>query len=426
MSKHKITMTPYMTKVVNKKIVLDCLLANSPTSRAEVARRLQLSKPTVSLIVAELVAEGLVRETGVRQSGLGRPSVEIELDPMSRLAIGVELGVAVSRLIVTDILARPIDSPLSSAEMQIDTSTPERAAIGLAQAIGDAMAGLREGGLMARGARVIGAGVGVPAVVNSVSQEIVGSNPLEWSGPAPFGAVIRQHVDVPILVAQRVMAAAWAERWFGRGRTVHSLVYARIGSGAATGIILNDQLYMGASHLAGDIANMTFLPHGSPTDLHQPVALKSLVTREALVSRARQLLLEGAFTASSALDGAGGDPARITLGLLCRGAVDGDPLCRKVIVEAGRFVGVAMANVIGVLNPAVVVLGGPLADAGQAYLEAVREQVRLCCNRYAAGAVEIGLSELGDRAPALGMASLAIQQFLSPAALPDMRTPMAS
>jgi predicted NBD/HSP70 family sugar kinase len=426
MTKHKITMTPYMTKVVNKRIVLDYLLANSPTSRAEIARRLRLSKPTVSMIVAELVAEGLIRETGVRQSGLGRPSVEIELDPMSRLAIGVELGVAVSRLIVTDILARPIDSPLSCAEMQIDTSTPGRAAIGLAQAIHSAAAGLRQAGLADGGARIIGAGVGVPAVVDAESQEIISSNPLEWSGPTPFGAVIRQHVDMPILVAQRVMAAAWAERRFGRGRAVHSLVYARIGSGAAMGIILSDQLYMGASHLAGDIANMTFLPHGSPTDLHQPVALKSLVTREALIARARRLLLECAFSASSALDKAGGDPARITLEMLCQGAVEGDALCRKVIVEAGRFVGVAMANVIGILNPDVVVLGGPLADAGQAYLEAVREQVRMCCNRYASNAVEISLSELGERAPALGMASLAIQQFLSPAALPDMRTPMAS
>ena len=424
---HKLTMTPEMTKVVNKNVVLNFLLANSPTSRAEIARTLQLSKPTVSMIVSELVDEGLARETGVKQSGLGRPWVNIELNPLSRFAIGLELGTITTRVIVTDLLARPVDCLGAAGRSHIDASTPDKAALGLAQAINHAIDQLRESNLIDnRGkARVVGIGIGVPAVVDSQTQEIIGSNPLNWSGPTPFGSIIQQHVSVPILVTQRVMAAAWAERTYGLGRHVQSLVYARIGSGVAAGIVLNNQLYTGISHYAGNLAGMTFLAHGSSVDLLQPVSLQALVTREALMARARQLLLGGTFTTSSALDAAGGNPAAITLELLCQGALQDDPLCRKVIAEAGNFVGLALANVVNILNPAMVVLGGPLAQAGQIFLQAVREQIQASCNRNAYQGLEVCLSEVGEQAPALGAASLAIRQFLSPTALPDIRQPLA-
>src|SRR5512133_64753 len=109
MSKKRITMTPDMTKLINKRIVLEHLLRHSPTSRAEIARYLQLSKPTVSLIVSELVQEGFARESGAKRSSQGRPSIEIEFNPHARYAIGVELDVFTARLIVTDLLTNTFD-----------------------------------------------------------------------------------------------------------------------------------------------------------------------------------------------------------------------------------------------------------------------------------------------------------------------------
>ena len=430
MTKKRMTMTPDMTKVVNKRIVLEHLLRHSPTSRADIARDLQLSKPTVSLIVSELVREGFARELGAKRSGQGRPSISIELNARARYAIGVELGVSSARLIITDLLMQPIVETLPIVRADVDTSTPERAALSLSSIIKQAVAELAShqrssGGAREHAPRVVGIGIGVPAVVNSESMEIIGSNPLNWSGPAPFGTIIHEQVQAPVLVTQRVLAAAWAERMFGGGRDVKTLVFARFGSGVATGIVISDQLYTGASYFAGDIASMTFLPHYSAADLVQPVNLQSLVTREAIADRARQLLLQGVYTASSALDAAGGDPFKITLDMLCQGALDNDPLSRRVIVEVGQFIGIAIANLVGILNPPLVVMGGPLIRAGHVLLSAVRDQVKRCCNRYDQVPVRIILSELGERAPALGAASLAIKQFLSPMQFPDVRHPMS-
>jgi predicted NBD/HSP70 family sugar kinase len=425
MSKKQITMTPDMAKLVNKRIVLEHLIQHSPTSRAEIARFLHLSKPTVSLIVAELIGEGLVRELGARKSGQGRPSIEVELNPRARYAIGIELDVSSALLMITDLLSRPLDDVPSFIQAEVDTTTPEQAALGISAFIKRVIAELAqhtEG--RNHQPRLVGVGIGVPAVVNSQTMEVISSNPLNWSGPAPFGTIVQDQLDVPVLVTQRVMAAAWAEHTFGNAREAASMVFARFGSGVASGIILNDQLYTGASNFAGDIASMTFLPHGTDANHAQPVSLQALVTREAITARARQLLLEGAFRTSSALAAAGGDPLHITLEMLCDGAVQDDALSRCVISEAGQYVGVAMANLIGILNPTLVVLGGPLTQAGDVLLEAVRDQVWRCCNRHEHGSVRIVFSELGDRAPALGAANLAIRQFLSPTPLPDMRTPL--
>ena len=431
MSNKRITMTPDMTKLVNKRIVLEHLLRHSPTSRAEIARHLELSKPTVSLIVAELVREGFVRELGAKRSGQGRPSIEVELNPQARYAVGVELDVSSALLIITDLLTQPIDSAPAVIQKEIDTATPERAAESLSVVIKDILSEVdypakSAGRAVERQPKLVGIGIGVPAVVNSETMEVISSNPLNWSGPAPFGAIVKEQVRSPVLVTQRVMAAAWAEHTFGNARGTDSMVFARFGSGVATGIILNDQLYTGASHFAGDIASMTFLPHGPAMDLVQPVSLQSLVTRDAITARARQFLVEGVFTSSSALDAAGGDLHSITLEMLCDGALNNDALSRRVIIEAGRFIGVALANLIGILNPALVVLGGPLTRAGCVLVESVRDQVERCCNRHEQSSVHIIISELGDRAPALGAANLAIRQFLSPTRLPNVRTPLVS
>ena len=435
----RLTMTPDMTKVVNRRAVLDYLLKHGRTSRVEIGQALQLSKPTVSLIVSELTQEGFIREMGLKQVGLGRPFLQIELDTRARFAIGVELGVSTSRLIVTDILERPLDESLAWREMQIDTRTPLTAARGLCRAIKDVLDKLGHD-------RVLGVGVGVPAIINSSTMEIVGSNPLNWNGPSPFGSIIQDRLKVPVLVTQRVMAAAWAERMFGCGQQAHTLLYARFGSGIATGIILNDQIYTGASHMAGDIAHMTVIADVETAESIEPMAdrdgqrdgqhvgrkladtavsalaskhemrLQDLISREAITRRAQQL----SSAASAPLS------APLTLEGLCEAARAGDEISRKVIEEAGRYIGIALSNVVGVLNPQIVVIGGPLAAAGEVLLNAVSREMQVRCSPYAYSTVKLFLSELGDRAPAWGAASLALKQFLSPTRLPHVLTPFAA
>ena len=414
-------MTPDMTKVVNRRAVLDYLLKHGRTSRVEIGQALQLSKPTVSLIVSELTQEGFIHEIGLKQVGLGRPFLQIELDARSRFAIGVELGVSTSRLIVTDILEQPLDEPFAWREMKIDTRTPSTAAQGLCRAIKDVIGQLGH-------ERVLGVGVGVPAIINSNTMQIVGSNPLNWNGPSPFGSIIQDRLKVPVLVTQRVMAAAWAERMFGCGQQAHTLLYARFGSGIATGIILNDQIYTGASHMAGDIANMTVIADGfhdgrrdeskssnATSGLNNEVWLQNLISREAITRRAQQLVPAN-------------DPAlpELTLESVCRAARDGHEIAASIIEEAGRYIGIAISNVIGILNPEIVVIGGPLATAGDVLLGAVSREMQARCSPYAYSAVKLFLSELGERAPAWGAASLALKQFISPARLPEMRMPFAS
>jgi len=420
MADRVMTMTPDMTKVVNKRAVLDYLLSHNCTSRVEIGRALQLSKPTVSMIVAELAEEGFVKEIGLKQAGVGRPFLQIQLNPEARLAVGVEIGVSASKIIVTDILGRQIEQTFEDASVSIDISSPETAALDIAQAINRVIRKLDR-------KRVLGVGIGVPAIVNSRTMEIVGSNPLNWDArnqPAPFGSIIQQRVKLPVLVTQRVMAAAWAERTFGYGRDlgVHTLVYARFGSGVAAGIIINDQLYVGSSFMAGDIANMGFYStalDGEVESNGNAGTLQTLVTRQALVERAKHLIVQRGHDATRLV------ATNLTLEGICLAAREGDSLARQVLIEAGKHIGRALSNVIGILNPEIVTLGGPLTHAGDVLLDAVNDELSRRCSRFALSSVQVRISELGDRAEALGAASLAITQFLSPTRVHGVRTPLA-
>jgi glucokinase len=313
-------------------------------------------------------------------------------------------------------LAQPLPEDYSWREVSVDTNSPASAAKGLSKVIREVVAHLGED-------RVIGVGIGVPAIINSVTMQIVGSNPLNWSGPAQFGSIIRERVTPPVLVTQRVMAAAWAEHMFGSGRDAHTLLYARFGSGIATGIILNDQIYTGSSYMAGDIASMTVMvtePNLARTrerDLKSQREgwLQNLVSRDAIVRRTRQLLLARRQTLPD-----------MTLEGICRAANAGHEVATSVIEEAGHYIGIALSNLIGILNPEVVALGGPLTEGGNTLLNAVSHEVQARCSPYAYSAVKVFLSTLGDRAAAWGAASLALQQFLSPTGLPDLRMPLAS
>src|SRR6476660_1811286 len=140
MSKKRLTMTPDLTKLINKRIVLEHLLSHSPTSRAEMARHLQLSKPTVSLIVSELVREGFVRELGAKRNGQGRPSIEVEMNPRARYAEGIEMDVSSALLFITYLLTHPIDDVPSFIQIEVDTATPERAAVSLSARIKEVIA----------------------------------------------------------------------------------------------------------------------------------------------------------------------------------------------------------------------------------------------------------------------------------------------
>ena len=390
-----------LAKQVNRHLVYEFVRTAGITSRVQIARATRLSKPTVSAIVAELIQEGYLREIGSRATHVGRPHALLEFNPQARYALGAEIGGQACQVVLTDLHANVFQSvviPLSS----LDVETVLNALVeGVRQVIQ---------GVEAR--RVLGIGVGVPGLIDPRQSLVTYSVVLGWQEAVPLGDLLTQKLGLRVTLLHRVMAAAWGEKWYGAGRQADHLLYIRVGSGVAAGLILNGQLYLGQTANAGEFGHMTILPDGPLCHCGNRGCIAALVSSQALIVRARHLLRTGV---SSVLPELVQDRLdRLTLDHLIQATQNGDPVATQVIREAGEYLGIAVANLVNLLNPNLVIIGGPLGQAGPPLFDVLRAEVRRRALSSLLAVAEIIPSQLGSQAAAIGAAGLILRQVMVP------------
>jgi predicted NBD/HSP70 family sugar kinase len=348
----------------NRRRVLDALRAAGTTSRADLARRTGLSRTTVSSLVGDLVREGLVAEHVDRASAPGaqggRPPVLVSLGRQAGVAVGIDFGKSHVTVAVAD-LGHAI---LAEIRRQLpgDHSAEEGLDVG-AELVGAALA---EAGVD-RDA-VLGVGMGLP------------------------GPIHRERLGLPVRVDNDANLGALAEHSWGAGVDVDDLMYLKLATGIGAGFVLGGRLYAGAGGTAGEIGHMIIDEDGPVCRCANRGCLETLASGAAAVELLRPTL---------------GDD--LTLGRLVEMTVQGDPACRRVVADAGRHLGRAVASVVNLLNPRHVIVGGELAACGDVLLEPLRTECRRHAISSAAGDVEVIRSTLGDRAQVLGAVALVLR-----------------
>jgi predicted NBD/HSP70 family sugar kinase len=368
--------------------VIDALRAEPVISRADIARRTGLSRSTVSTLVADLLAHGLVVErdgggTVAHGEHGGRPPILLSFDPSGGAAVGIDFGHSHVRVVVSDLASNLL------AERRVALDTDHDAQDGL-----DAAASLVEDALAAAGvdrARVVGAGVGLPGPIEQPSG-LVGSAAIlpGWVG-VTAAEEMRTRLDLPIAVDNDANLGALAEAAFGAARDARDLVYLKVSSGIGAGLILNGRLYRGADGLAGELGHRLVDPGGRVCRCGNRGCLETVASSGALLAALRpehgdDLTVEGMLA-------------------LARG---GDAAAREVLWDAGRALGSAAADLLNLLNPRLVVVGGELADAGELLLEGMRASIAEAALPPAASHARIVTGVLGLRAPVLGAVALVV------------------
>jgi predicted NBD/HSP70 family sugar kinase len=212
---------------------------------------------------------------------------------------------------------------------------------------------------------------------------------------------MRRRLQLPIAVDNDANLGALAEAAFGAARDASDLVYIKVSSGIGAGLILNGRLYRGAAGLAGELGHVLVDPDGLVCRCGNRGCLETLAAAEAL---------------SDLLSRSHGKSLTVTEMLAL--ARDADLGCQRVIADAGRVVGRAVADLCNYLNPDLVVVGGDLSAAGDLVLEPMREAVRRFAIPAAAEDVEIVAGTLGDRAELLGALALAGHESEDPLTVP--------
>jgi predicted NBD/HSP70 family sugar kinase len=372
----------------NRRRVLDALRSAGTTSRADLARRTGLSRTTVSSLVGDLVREGLVAEHVDRAAAPGaqggRPPVLVSLDRQAGVAVGIDFGKSHLTVAIAD-LAHTI-----LAEQRRALPSDHAAEEGLdvaAELVGSALA---EAGVDRDS--VLGVGMGLPGPIHRDSGTVGSSAILPgWVGVRAAEAM-GGRLGLPVRVDNDANLGALAEHAWGAGVDVDDLIYLKLATGIGAGFVLAGRVYVGAGGTAGEIGHMIVDEDGPVCRCANRGCLETLASGAAIVELLRPTL---------------GD--ELTLQQVVDLTVRGDPACRRVVADAGRHIGRAVANVVNLINPRHVIVGGELAACGDVLLEPLRTECRRHAISSAAGDVEVMRSTLGERAQVLGAVALVLR-----------------
>jgi predicted NBD/HSP70 family sugar kinase len=370
---------------LNRLRVVDALRRAGTASRSELARMTGLSRTTVATLVSDLQGRGLIVEqpdARPEPSGRGRPPVLLRLDASAGAALGLDFGHRHVRVAVADLSSTVLAEHF--VELDVD-GAPEEALDAAAELVTSVLA---EAGV--ERSRVIGAGMALSAPIDS-EKGVVGSTVLPtWAG-IQAGEELSRRLQIPVELDNDANLGALAEVSFGAGRGFADVVYVMMSSGIGAGLVLGGQLYHGASGIAGELGHVQVRPDGAVCRCGSRGCLETVAATGALLS------LLGATHG-----------ADLTLRDMLDLVADGDLAAKRVVNDAGRAVGRAVADLCNFLNPAAVIVGGDLSLAGDALLDGVREEIDRYALPGAAEAVEVKAGVLGDRAEMLGALAVVI------------------
>ncbi len=377
-------------------------------SRAEIARRTRLSRSTVSEIVAGLLPTGLVEEIGIGPSRGGRPPIVLEFKDDACGILGVEMGAAHVAVALTDLRGRVLEWRQQSHPVRSDPEGTRALMVDLCDACLEAWPhGIEQ---------LVGVGVAVPSPVDPRHPESLSEVVLpDWQGESGLAGLLARY-GVPLLVDNDANLGALAERWWGVGRGVDDFAYVKVATGVGSGHVIGGKIYRGATGVAGEIGHMAIDPHGGPCICGLRGCLATLVGGPALVKRARTLTGEHP---ESAMAG-----QTITLDTIVDAALAGDPWAGTLVQEAAESLGIAVAGLLNLMNPSMVVFGGELARLGERLLAPLRETIRQRTLISSLVVSEVRTSALGPRAIAVGAATLVLEAALADSQIFPRATPV--
>ena len=248
-------------------------------------------------------------------------------------------------------------------------------------------------------------GVGAAGYISASRSEVMFAPNLAWRD-VDLRSELEERVDVPVVIENDANAAAWGEFRFGAAADADDLLLVTVGTGVGGGIVNDGEVFRGSFGAAAEIGHLRVVPDGRECGCGNRGCLEQYGSGTALVRSARAEAQTP--EAAALLAAAGGDPERITGPMITTLAQQGDPFCVAQLAEIGRWLGEGIASLAAVLDPAVVVLGGGVSDAGDLLLEPIRTAFldQLPAREYRPEA-EIRLATLGNRAGMIGAADLA-------------------
>jgi predicted NBD/HSP70 family sugar kinase len=385
-------LSPTVSSPASAGFLLKLIREEVAVTRADLARVTGLSRSTVAQRVDALLAKGLVYDTGGSVSTGGRPPAVLAFNRDAGVVLVADLGATHSRVAVSDLAGTPLAERASDLEIGLG---PEAVLAWLDERFAELL-----GEVGRSQEEVRGIGVGVPGPVEFGSGRPVNPPIMPGWDDFPIPEWFADRYSAPVLVDNDVNIMARGEHWTHWRETDH-LLLIKVGTGIGCGIVADGHIHRGARGAAGDIGHIR-----ATTDEEVVCRCGNVGCLEAIA---------GGQALADRLTAQGTDAARSRD--VVRLVRSGDAGAIRMVRDAGRTLGEVLAGTVNFFNPAVIVLGGDIAEAHAQLLAGVREGIFSRSLPLATRDLRIVPSRLGDRAGVIGAATMAIEHVLSPDAV---------
>jgi N-acetylglucosamine repressor len=382
------------TKEHNRNLVLKHIFQHESISRADIARTTRLTATTVSDIVADLIEEGLVSETGVGHSIGGKNPILLNLLEDAKWLIGLDLAHNQFRGAVVNLRGK-IHKVIT---LPVNDCTGDEALALVYEILDQLIEGISQ--------PLLGIGVGAPGLINTTEGMIVNSVNLNWVN-LPLTYLLKKRYHLPVYILNDSQAAAIGEYTFGKEHQAdEDLIVINVRHGIGAGIVINGDLFQGDGGSAGEIGHIIVVPEGGALcRCGKKGCLETVASAQALIKRVRSLLSQ--YPNSQLAQ----NPQAINLESIEKAFINNDPLACQTVLETAHFIGLAISSLVGILNIQKIFLAGDMTRFGEPWLAEIKNTMMNSCLAEAAQATRVEIGQLSENGIILGTSAIMVNNY---------------
>jgi predicted NBD/HSP70 family sugar kinase len=377
----------------DKHLIEALVYQQGPISRVGIHALTNLRRSTISSLTRQLLSEGKLVEAGPSDNPLGRKQILLDLNRKFGFLVGVEFD-------DERVTAGVMDLQPSVTRVISEATDLSHGKEGLLRQLQSAVRRVVSASKLPW-SKLLGIGIADPGLVDTRRGVTTSSSTIDFWNDVPLTATFEKEFKVPVLVESKTRAKAIAEQMLGVGERERNMIYLDYGTGIGAGVIVDGRLLYGHNCGVGEVGHTNTIRSGPTCKCGSNGCLEAVAGASAVENRTRKALSEG--VSSRLLAMAQEDPSRITVWLILEAARAGDKMCWNIVAEVAEEIGVTMANLVNLFNPAMIVFDERLSVTGDEFLNLISRVVKSNALAGSASGLALRFASLGREAGLLGV-----------------------
>lgn len=383
-------------RAYNRDAVLRTIRISEQISRIEIARATGLSQASVTGITADLIKEGLVQEKKSNTHEGGRPPILLSIAPDGAYAMGINLTIEKIDVAIINF----------QAEIKAAYSMPLTSVYYTVEDIVDRMARCVQACMWEANFskdRISGIGIGIPGLVDSESGIIRFLPNYGWEN-VNFRTLFQEQIQLPIYIENSSNNLAIAEHWFGIGKGMDNFIVVTLENGIGSGCVINGQLSRGHTGIAGEFGHLSMDADGPLCRCGKKGCIEAYAGNNSIIRDAKALAMKGEWKKDN--------PESITFGDILQALRNNEPEIVTLFSQAGKILGIGVAQLITLLNPEKIIITGKGVQAETAMFNSMFQSINaFVSKKFKDHGTEVIIKEWSDKDWVKGAGTLVLKEI---------------